>query len=418
VPAHSTARTIGFAALREWRAGRRFIDAILHDRLADNALTKPDRAFATDLVFGVLRNLRLLDFWIAELRSASVDKDARDVLRLGLYQLLVLNIAEHAAVNETVALAPQRARGLINAVLRSAVRRRAELLVATTSGSLALRTSHPDFLVQRWVRNFGEQNAAALCAWNNVPPPVYVRINQLKSDRDTFRSAHPACEALTDYPTFLRCEQIPHEWLASGDCYIQDPSTSVACVLLDPQPNERILDACAAPGGKTGFIAELMRNHGLIVATDRDSGRVARLHENLDRLEVMIAKVSPCDWTQPQTCRDLAAVAPFDRILLDAPCSNTGVMRRRVDVRWRLSADDLPRMQREQIAIAGAVLPLLKPGGVFVYSTCSIEPEENEEVVSQLVRLFPHLQLESQRALLPFRDRLDGAFAARFRRRG
>jgi 16S rRNA (cytosine967-C5)-methyltransferase len=390
---------------------------ILHELLASSALSKPDRAFATDLVYGVLRNLRLLDFWLGQLRPVSVEKDARDVLRLGLYQLLILNVAEHAAVNESVALAPQRARGLINAVLRSAVRRRGELLVMATSGSLALRSSHPDFLVERWTRNFGEQNAAALCAWNNVPPPVYLRVNQLKSDLGRFTSAHSRCEETADYPTFLRCEEIPHEALTTGECYIQDPSTSLACTLLDPQPEERVLDACAAPGGKTGLIAELMRNRGLIVATDRDAGRVARLGENVQRLGVTITTIAACDWAQPQTCSDVVALRPFDRILLDAPCSNTGVMRRRIDLRWRLTPDGFLHMQREQIAVARAVLPLLKPGGVFVYSTCSIEPEENEHVVLQLVRQFPNLQLESRRALLPFRDRIDGAFAARFRAR-
>jgi 16S rRNA (cytosine967-C5)-methyltransferase len=411
-----SARTIAFAALREWRAGRRFVDSILHDLLANAALSKPDRAFATDLAYGVIRNLRLLDFWVAQLRRASIEKDARDVLRLGLYQLLILNIAEHAAVNETVALAPQRTRGLVNAVLRSAVRRRAELLATITNVSLALRTSHPDFLVERWMRNFGEQNAAALCTWNNVPPPVYLRVNQLKRNLGKFTSVHPGCEETADYPTFLRCEEIPHEALTAGEYYIQDPSTSLACTLLDPQPEERILDACAAPGGKTGLLAELMQNRGLIVAMDRDAARLARLQENVQRLGVTITTIAVCDWTQPQTCSDFAALAPFDRILLDAPCSNTGVMRRRIDLRWRLTPDDFVRMQREQIAIAHAVLPLLKPGGVFVYSTCSIEPEENEHLVSQLVRQFANLQLESQRALLPFRDQVDGAFAARFRR--
>jgi 16S rRNA (cytosine967-C5)-methyltransferase len=156
-----------------------------------------------------------------------------------------------------------------------------------------------------------------------------------------------------------------------------------------------------------------MQNRGLIVAVDRDAGRVARLEENVQRLGVTITTIAACDWTQPQTCSDVAALRPFDRILLDAPCSNTGVMRRRIDLRWRLTPNDFVRTQREQIGMARAVLPLLKPGGVFVYSTCSIEPEENEEVVGLILREFSFLELSEQVSLLPFRDAFDGAFAAR-----
>jgi 16S rRNA (cytosine967-C5)-methyltransferase len=203
---------------------------------------------------------------------------------------------------------------------------------------------------------------------------------------------------------------IPNEALELGHCYIQDPSTAASSILLEPKPGERVLDACAAPGGKTAYLAELMKNDGFILACDRDPGRIRTMQENLERLGISVAHYAQHDWAKGDPPPGAAA---FDRILVDAPCSNTGVMRRRVDVRWRLTADDFLRMQEEQRGILRGTVPLLKPGGVLVYSTCSIEPEENEEVVSLLTQEFSFLKLVEQVSLLPFRDDFDGAFAAK-----
>jgi 16S rRNA (cytosine967-C5)-methyltransferase len=169
-----------------------------------------------------------------------------------------------------------------------------------------------------------------------------------------------------------------------------------------------VLDACAAPGGKTGYLAELMKNNGFILACDRDPHRVETLRDNLERLGADIVRTIRHDWTKQRL--DEPA---FDRILIDAPCSNTGVMRRRIDVRWRLTTDDFSRLADEQMRIIRAVVPQLKPGGVLVYSTCSLEPEENERVVERTLKEFPYLRLEVQKSVLPFRDGFDGAFAAR-----
>ena len=217
---------------------------------------------------------------------------------------------------------------------------------------------------------------------------------------------------------FRRAPEFPHveKELEAGDGYVQDPSTAIACELLQPQPGETVLDACAAPGGKTSYIAELMENRGLLVACDRDSGRLRMLDENLSRLGVRNGKVVRQDWTKSPVAKEIFPKASFDRILVDAPCTNTGVMRRRVDLRWRLKPVDFARMQKRQIEIVRAVLPLLKPDGILVYSTCSIEAEENEEVVHELRRTMSTLQLEEERRMLPFTDHFDGAFAARFRR--
>ena len=408
---HSSARALALNALREWRTGEQFADALLARLLRSSDLNSPDRAFATELFYGVLRNLTLLDFWIAMLRSGHLDHDSRDLLRLGLYQLFFLQTPEHAAVYETVHLAGAKTRSLVNAVLRTALRRKEELL--ENPQDLTTRTSHPQFLIDRWIQNFGAENTATLCDWNNRPAPIYGRINRLKICDEDFLSAHPDTERLSRPENFVRLTTIPSDALAAGNCYIQDPSTAAACLLLDPKPGERVLDACAAPGGKTAYLAELMENQGALMACDRDDGRIRTLQDNLERLGVRIARVARHDWTSGQPLPDAVAISPFDRYLVDAPCGNTGVMRRRVDLRWRLIATDFLRMREEQLRILRAIVPLLGIGGALVYSTCSIEPEENEEVAKAITHEFPFLKPAGQVSLLPFRDKFDGAYAAK-----
>jgi 16S rRNA (cytosine967-C5)-methyltransferase len=378
-------------------------------------LQAADRGFALELFYGVLRNLTLLDFWISGLRPARVEVDLRDILRLGLYQLFIAKTSEHAAVYETVALAPKRQHAVVNGVLRSATRRRQELRRKGNTQPLNVRASHPKFLIERWQKAFGKDATEALCNWNNRPPPIYARINQLKIDRQAFLERYRNARTLPNIWNFVELPS-PTEALDQGDCYIEDPSTAIACALLQPQPGEKILDACAAPGGKTAYIAELMGNRGLLMACDREPERLRLLNENLARLGVRIGEVVRHDWTKPVVPQEILSAAPFDRILIDAPCTNTGVMRRRVDVRWRLNPMDFSRMHARQIEIVRSIAPLLRPGGTLVYSTCSLEGEENKEVVEQLLETMSILQLEEERRSLPFQDNLDGAFAARLRR--
>jgi 16S rRNA (cytosine967-C5)-methyltransferase len=408
-----SSRRLALVALQKWRTSEQFADAILGQLLRSSDLAAPDRAFATELFYGVLRNRTLLDFWIDSLRSRHLDHDARDLLRLGLYQLFLLEIPEHAAVFETVALAAKRSRALVNAVLRNATRGKADLLRKASEQELRIRTSHPQFLIDRWTQNFGEKNTEALCDWNNRAAPVYARINRIRISKDAFLSQHPDAQPLHGYENFVRLANVPHDALAAGHCYIQDPSTVAACLLLDSNPGERVLDACAAPGGKTAFIAELMNNDGFILACDRDQNRMETLRDNLERIGAEISHSVRHDWTTAGPLPDQTA---FDRVLVDAPCTNTGVMRRRVDLRWRLTPEDFSRMPEEQLAILRATIPWLKPGGLLVYSTCSIEPEENEKVATAILREFPFLKLVEQVSLFPFRDGFDGAFAAKFLR--
>ncbi len=410
-------RALTLLALRRWRTRNALADAILTQLLGSSDLIAQDRTFATELFYGILRNLSLLDFWIGLLRSGHLDPATRDLLRLGLYQVLVLDTAEHAAVYETVELAATKTRSLVNAVLRNALREKHDLLAKANEQNLDIRNSHPQFLIDRWIQNFGPDNTAGLCEWNNLPSPVYARINRLKISVQEFLSKYPIAERVPNSDTFIRLDSIPHDALVQGYCYIQDPATAVACELMDARPGERILDACAAPGGKTGYLAESMNNLGTIIACDREPSRIQTLQSNMKRLGATIVQCAQQDWIVHEQVSPIVSALPLDRILVDAPCSNTGVMRRRADLRWRLTPDDFLRMQTQQLRILRAVIPLLKTGGIIVYSTCSIEPEENEQVVESFKNV-SNLKLVEQVTMLPFRDGFDGVFAAKLQREG
>jgi 16S rRNA (cytosine967-C5)-methyltransferase len=213
------------------------------------------------------------------------------------------------------------------------------------------------------------------------------------------------------HPDCLEVSRLPLSWISSGVAYVQDPSTLLACDLLDPKPGDVVLDACAAPGGKTGYLAQQMENQGNLVACDYDKIRVARLQQNLIRLGVNNSTIVLLDWLQPSSPFNLET---FDAILVDAPCTNTGVIRRRTDVRWRLTPQDFPRMHQLQWRIVKATIPFLKSGGRLVYSTCSLEPEENESIVADIDREVQELSFVRSKGYMPIHDRLDGAFAALF----
>ena len=411
--AHVSARRIALIALEQWQGQMGRADAIISQLLAEALVSPSDRGFALEMFYGVIRNLSLLDFWIGCLRPSKVDFEVRDILRLGLYQLLRLGTPEHAAVHESVELARPKARSVINGVLRTAARQREELHVRAQAQPLSTRESHPDFLVSRWQKRFGTEAAATLCRWDNLPPPIYARVNVLLIDVEQFAHRYPDGEPSKTWRGFVRFPNLPNEALLRGHCYIQDPSTAMACRLLDPRPDENILDACAAPGGKTTYLAQLMGNRGSILACDREPRRIQLLQENVKRLRADIIRVAQHDWRDARIPRDIEAAAPFDRILVDVPCTNTGVIRRRVDVRWRLQRDEFHRMQTQQLEIGRGVARLLKPGGVLVYSTCSLETEENEAVAERLTSELRGARLLEKKSLVPFRDDCDGVFAAK-----
>lgn len=401
-------RGIGLDVLADWRRGKGHAHDLLDRSCRERSLSPADAALLHHIILAVVRNLTLLDHWITSLSSSRhLDHRARDVLRIGLAQLLLIDIAAHAAVNETVAVAG-KAKGLVNAILRRASREKPRLLASAASLPLAIRCSHPGWLVKRWTAVFGAEAAARLCEWNQLPAETFVRINRLHPDAASLTTNEG--QALRD-DGFIRCDLPPRDWLAAGLCYAQDPSTAIAPRLLAPQPGERILDACAAPGGKTALIAELMQNHGRITATDASPSRLKRLRENLGRLRAAIVEVHQHDLLSDD--RPPWSGEKFDRILLDVPCSNTGVMRRRVDVRWRLQEGDFARLASTQLGLLKNASMHLKPGGCLVYSTCSIDREENRDVVDAFLRAQPSFALAAEQFSFPPDTQMDGAYAAK-----
>ena len=402
-------RRAAVSALRAWAKGHDYAETVVDRHARRQSLKGPDRGLLQAIVFGVLRNRRLLDHWISSLRQGELDHQTRDILRVGLCQLLILELPDHAAVFETVNLGKSAVRGLINAILRRAATKKKQFREELDSLTPTVRLSHPDWLAKRWRLAFGADAAVALMEWNNQPASVFARLNPLAPVPEgvTLPAADPSLP-----PGFLPVDgPPPAELLAAGAIYIQDPGTRHCVDLLDPQPGEAVLDACAAPGGKAFLIAAARGSAAGLTCTDSNEKRLPRLQENLARLHCGEAVVEVHDWTTPAPPRWHAA---FDAILLDVPCSNTGVMRRRIDVRWRLQARDIEALVQTQLAIVANTLPCLKPGGRLVYSTCSLEAAENEQQVEAILAAHPQLRLLETRQALPHRDHTDGAFAALF----
>ncbi len=414
-------------------AGDDYTENLLETALAAAPLSPPDRGLCQELVYGIVRQQLALDWLIARKTNGRPQKATLQLLlQLGLYQIFWLDrIPDHAAVNETVELAKRAGfntqAGFINAVLRGYLREVAgtkKLLAELQTKQPWLGYSHPEWLVSRWQQRWGNDRTAQLLAWNNTPPRTYGRVNTLKYSgtkespadllRAKWRHEHVEAEFLTrdwtgENLAFELKEHPPLatlESFAQGRFYIQDPSTLLAVRALDPKPGETVLDLCAAPGGKTTFIAQRMNNHGRLLASDFSADRMKLVAQNCERLGVTCVEV-----TSPAAFDDLAAQC--DKVLLDAPCSNTGVMRRRVDLRWRVSAEEIKRLRIAQRDLLNQAAPLVKPGGVLVYSTCSLEPEENSGVVKEFLAANADFKLERERELIPFVDGVDGAFVAR-----
>lgn len=385
-------RRAAVSALRAWSKGHVYADSLIDRHAERNHLNSSDRALLKAILMGVLRHRSLIDHCISLSRKGKLDAETRDVLRVGVCQLLILKIPDHAAIFETVECARGPVRGLINAVLRRVAHFRARFVRDMDQLEPAIQFSHPYWLFKRWKKLFGLKNTIALMDWNNIPAETFLRPNLL----------NPPPPEVPEPEDYLEAVQ-------SGHYYITDPSTARAPELLAPQPGETILDACAAPGGKAIQIAGLMQNKGLLVCTDSNEKRLPRLEENLTRCGVTNNEIAIHDWTQaaPEKWHGF-----FDGILLDVPCSNTGVLRRRVDTRWRLQAKDIEALTVIQHQILENVLPCLKAGGRIIYSTCSIDPEENIELVTAFAEKHDQITLGEHQQLLPFADDCDGAFAA------
>ena len=404
------------------------------DRLLDRV--HHDHAFVMEMVLGSVRQFRVLEWLVGRLAARKTVPELGAYAFVGLYQLFFMTQVEaYAAVNETVRAAKaemgQRAANWVNAVLRRAMREKAAFVQALEKESPAVRLSHPDVLFDRWACHYGAARAQQLCAWNNGTPDVMLRVNGRRTSvaavvdslkaKDVAAEAHPfRPQEYVRLAHGVRIADLPG--YEQGLFSVQDPSTSVAAELLDPQPGEVVLDACAAPGGKTGILANRLNGEGRLVAMDVHENRLERLRENARRLGWSNVHIVRGDAGSPESMdevlRSTAGAAAFDRILLDVPCSNTGVIRRRPDARWRFSPDSLARLNVNQKAILASAFSKVRPGGSLVYSTCSLEPEENESLVRNWAAGQSGALLLSEQRLFPLESQTDGAYAALIRKEG
>ncbi len=424
-------REIAARVLLRREEGKDYTEDLLEREFNISQLSSIDRGLCTELVYGVVRWQKTLDWLISRKTKERPQKPGLIVLlRLGLYQLFWLGrIPDHAAVFETVDVGRRMGfnsqAGFINAILRGYSREKEQtdkILEEVKTRDPALGFSQPDWLVQKWIQRYGAAKSSALLAWNNLPAYTYARLNTLKTDAAKIAAIWED-EAVQFTP--VKFDWVPDgvifrlDWhpplskmksFLQGLFYVQDPSTLLAVLELNPQPDETILDLCAAPGGKSTFMAQLMQNRGKIVAQDIEPKRLDLIRENYIRLGITCIETS----VAPQDV-EIATSGRFDRILIDAPCSNTGVLKRRVDLRWRIRPEEIERLRRTQLQLLRLAAPRLKPGGTLVYSTCSLEPEENKDLVRQFMVEQPQLELVKERELLPFQDNVDGAYVAKLR---
>jgi 16S rRNA (cytosine967-C5)-methyltransferase len=426
-------------------AARVVEQVVVHARYLDTALTETldalprvqarDTALVQEMSYGTLR-------WFDQLATVAAlfldkplktkDQDVYALLLVGLYQLRFMRVARHAAVQETVeaaaALKKPWAKNLLNACLRASLREEARAQAAIAADPSAA-FSHPAWLLEQ-IRRHWPENWATILVANNERPPMALRVNRMRQSRDQYlarlaqaghaASAHPFSETAVVLASPVAVSELPG--FAAGDVSVQDAAAQLAATLLDARAGERVLDACAAPGGKTGQLLEQAALAEL-VALDREPARVKLIEENLARLKLG-AKMVVGDAAHPAGWWDGQA---FDRILADVPCSATGVIRRHPDIKVRRRPEDLPRLIATQEQILEGLWPLLKPGGKLVYATCSILPVENENQMTAFLRRHPDatedvLTTEAGRAravgrqILPGEAGMDGFYYARLRK--
>ena len=446
------ARSLALQILLDCRKHDAFVQEILDRQFAAHTLSAADRRLTTQLVYGVLRRrgtLRALLQPLVNRPAHKVEAWLWDALYLGAYQLTLLShIPTHAAVHETVELAVSfgrpGARGFLNGILR----RVSELMTAErTTGPaadalpleqgeyrqlsrpvfpdpatqpreyLTAAFSLPDWLVDRWLPRYGVEECRRLGFWFAGPAPLTLRCQPLRIEREqmleALRGAGHDAEA-GEHPQAIRLHESGpiREWpgYTEGWFSVQDESAMRIASALAPEAGETVLDLCAAPGGKTTHLAELMRNTGRVVACDVDAQRLQTVTDLAQRLGLSI--IETCRWHGEEL-----PLGPFDRVLVDVPCSNTGVLGKRPEVRWRLRPDDLRQLVALQTRLLRAAIKRVRPGGVLVYSTCSIEPEENRQIVETVLEGRQDFRLETCEDAVPGWP-ADGGFWARLRRNG
>lgn len=437
------ARALAARVLERVETDAAWADLALDAEVQRGTLVSRDVGLATEIVYGTLRWQRYLD-WVlgphSRRRLDTLDPRVRVVLRMTAYQLIFLErVPPFAAVNDAVTLARGRRRGraeYANAVLRSLARRgpreREPAPPRDPIDALATRCSFPTWLAARWIGRYGAADAEALMRALNERPPVTLRTNTLRLTREALAERLAAEDDVATRPTLLAPEGLvaahagePGAWRAfrEGACVAQDEASMLVARLLEPRPGDTVADACAAPGTKTTHLAQLMSNRGCIFAFDPQPARLARVNDAAARLGISIVETIPGPVQESARAR----TGTCDAVLVDAPCSNLGVLRRNPEVKWRRRPEEIVAAAAQQAQILEAAATMLKPGGRLVYATCSLEPEENEEVVADFRTRHPDFHVEPPASfplalddgvlrLRPDRLATDGFTAVRLRR--
>ena len=413
-----SARSAALTALQKWRKSGAWSDAALNAAIARAELEGRDAALASRICYGTIQNLTLLDHVLTQCCNqplSRLEPQVLDILRLSAYQILMMDrVPAHAAVHEAVELCKgsgaKRAAGLVNAVLRRVADLGGELPnlpPVGTAAYLSVRYSHPLWLCENWIRAHGYAFTERALAANNADAPACLQCNQLKIDASELlvrlREAGFPAEPHAVLPDAIVCTGgafAESDAFRSGWFYVQDAAAKTAVLIADPQPGMRVLDACAAPGGKSFAAAIQMRDTGEIVSCDIHEQKLKRLREGASRLGLSCIRTAAMDARKP-----VFEQASFDMVLADVPCSGLGVIRKKPEIRFKdpaaLSA--LPEIQKD---ILNGLAPLVKPGGVLLYSTCTVQHAENESVVEAF--LAEHLEYSLEAISLPWLNAPDG----------
>jgi 16S rRNA (cytosine967-C5)-methyltransferase len=444
-PPARSARECAFLALKAVHGGA-FADIALDQALRQTPLNAPDRRLVTELVYGSIRRQRTLDALVTQFATKPIDQqpiDLRLMLHLGLYQMRYLNqIPASAAVDTTVEMVRRHgfsgltgfANGLLRQYIRLAEQGDPLALPEDLAARLGILHSYPDWIVEVWLAQFGFETTEALCIWFNRSPHIDLRINPLISSIEqveaAMQAANIAVQRVPPLPQALRLppstgsiQNLPG--FTEGWWSVQDCSAQLVSHLLDPQPEETVIDACAAPGGKTTHIAELMQDRGVIWGCDRQASRLRKVQENADRLQLHAIQIHADD------SRNLPQfVGQGDRVLIDAPCSGLGTLHRHADARWRQSPESVQGLAQLQTELLQQAATWVKPQGTLVYATCTLHHAENEAVIDRFLQEFPEWQIAPPEPgiaapfveergwlkVLPHQANMDGFFMVRLRK--
>ncbi|WLP61150.1 16S rRNA (cytosine(967)-C(5))-methyltransferase RsmB [Bacillus pumilus] len=390
----SNVREVALDALIKLEQNQAYSNLLLQSVMKDKDLADQDKPLLTELVYGTLQNKLALDYMLAPFvkKPQKVAPWVMQLLRMSLYQMVYLEkIPDRAAIHEAVELTKKRGHkgisSLVNGVLRSVQREGVPAFDAIKDPvkRLSIETSHPLWLVQEWVQSYGFEAAESMCHIHLVPPKQTLRVNRMKTDRAALQQELLDAGIETelgdlseDALKLMKGSIVSTPSFQEGYVTIQDESSMLVARALDPQPGEIVLDACAAPGGKSTHIAERMNDEGQIVSLDLHEHKVKLIKQAAKRLNLTQIEVKALD---ARKAKDDYSEASFDRILIDAPCSGFGVIRRKPDMKYTKSPEDSARLAAIQQAILKETAPLLKPGGTLVYSTCTMDPTENQQVI-------------------------------------